>query len=198
MRHALESLALFAAAGALSVALTGCEKSPGAAASAEPVASAGATPMAPANHAAPMALIGKELPAILLHSTTGQTETLAGADGKPTVLVLWSTWCQACLHETAQLTTWADSRKDVGLEIVNVDGLMGDEPDLEKVSAQAKKIGVTGPVWTTRVADLPKLGVRTCPVSLVVDAKGIVKAAREGYKGADEMNQWLDRELTAL
>lgn len=187
--------------GALvAAASVGCDDpKPGAnAAALQASASAEHATPAAGEHAAPTALIGKALPAIALEGVAGEASTLHGVDGKPTVLVLWSTWCKSCLHETAQLTSWAQSRNDVAVLLVNVDGITGSPIDAKKVEGKARELGLSGPIWTAAAEDLPKLGVKTCPTSFIVDTHGVVQAARQGYKGADEMNQWLDTRLRAL
>jgi thiol-disulfide isomerase/thioredoxin len=148
--------------------------------------------------AKPEALVGARLPAIPLEGTEGESSKLSVVNAKPTVLLLWSTWCTACLHEADQITKWAKSRDDVSVLAVNVNGITGDKPDVAKVRSQAHKLGLSGPIWITAADNLSSMGVRTCPTTFVVDTKGVVRAAREGYKDTAEMNQWLDTHLRTL
>lgn len=144
------------------------------------------------------ALIGTVLPAVPLESTDGKMSTLQIASDKPTVVLLWSSWCQACLHETKELTEWAKSRSDVNIMAINVNELTGDPADIPLVRSAAEKLGLSGPVWMAREANLPALGLRSCPTMYVVNKQGVVKAARLGYKGPAEMNTWLDQGLHAI
>lgn len=168
-------------------------------AAAEEGAGAAAAPAArPAKLEAPAALVGASLPAVALTGTEGEVSQLKVVDAKPTVLVLWSTWCTNCLRETRELTAWAKSREDVSVLAVNVNGINGEEADVAKVRSHAAELGLTSPIWISAADDLGAMGVRTCPTTFVVDAKGVVRAAHEGYRGADEMNRWLDTNLRTL
>lgn len=148
--------------------------------------------------ATPAALVGKSLPAIPLEGTEGESSKLSAVDSKPTVILLWSTWCTACLREAKQITEWAKSRDDVRVLAVNVNGITGEKPDVAKVRTHAHDLGLSGAIWITAADNLSSMGVRTCPTTFVVDTKGVVQAAREGYNGADEMNRWLDTHLKVL
>ncbi len=146
----------------------------------------------------PQELIGKKLPAIPLDGSDGSQAKLQTVDGKPTVLVMWSTWCQACLHETHELVDWADGRDDVAFLPININGISGEPADVPLVLQYAQKVGLTGPVWITDADNLSGLGVQTCPTSFVVAGDGTVKAARVGYNGRADMDRWLDQNLRSL
>jgi thiol-disulfide isomerase/thioredoxin len=147
---------------------------------------------------APDALVGASLPALPLVGADGESSKLSIVDAKPTVVLMWSTWCKACLHETDQITKWAKSRDDVSVLAVNINGISGEKPDVAKVRSYANELGLSKPIWITDADNLSSMGVRTCPTTFVVDTKGVVQAAHEGYKGAEEMNHWLDTSLKAL
>lgn len=182
------------------IAVAGCQQGPSssnAPSKAQPSPQA-VVPDAKPTLESPEALIGASLPAIALEGTEGESSKLGVVDAKPTVLLLWSTWCQACLHETDELTKWAKSRDDVSVLAVNINGISGEPLDVAQVRSYAHDLGLSAPIWITSVDNIASMGVRTCPTTFVVDPQSVVRAARVGYGGAEEMNRWLDTELRTL
>lgn len=146
----------------------------------------------------PTQLVGKPMPSVALNGTRGESSTLGVVDGKPTVFLMWSTWCQACMHETRALTDWAKSREDTRFVPINVNGIVGGPPEVDKVADVAAQLGLAAPVWITDADNLSPMGVRTCPTTFIVDAQGKVLAAREGFQGVEDMNRWLEQGLGAM
>lgn len=101
----------------------------------------------------------------------------------PTLVVLWATWCQPCLHELREITAHASQLKAAGLQVlaVDVDAL---EPDAKPGAAQAvldeqkwpfASGSATGPLidalhaWTGTMFALDD--TFAIPMALLVDAQ---------------------------
>ena len=71
------------------------------------------------------------MPPIPYVNWNGKAEQFHTKLDKPTLLVLWASWCQPCLQELQELTHAKEQLSDMGLEVIalSVDGIGADKSD---------------------------------------------------------------------
>jgi thiol-disulfide isomerase/thioredoxin len=93
--------------------------------------------------------------AISLYSLDAQSVLLSSYAAPVTVLVLWATWCKPCLEElpyVEQLHQLYKDDRDVAILAISI-----DRPGaLEKVRAEAERLGLSMPVLIDAEASLRK------------------------------------------
>lgn len=107
--------------------------------------------------------------AALLSLDSGHQELTSALGGRPALVSLWATWCDACqreLPDLAQLDTWAKEHGGV------VMGVAVGEP-VAKVKTFASEHRMAYPILVDedfRLADA--LGEKKVPTTLVIDRTG--------------------------
>lgn len=142
--------------------------------------------------ASPQALIGSPLPRVRIQRIDVGPTDLRAAEGKPTLLVLWASWCKPCAEEIPAVLRWHDERPDVQLLILNVDST---ETDLSILRRLAGDWGIEAPLLATTPARAAALGLRSLPLSFVLDADGVVREAVEGFRGEEALLTWLNAQF---
>ncbi|HVC56197.1 MAG TPA: TlpA disulfide reductase family protein [Stellaceae bacterium] len=117
-------------------------------------------------------------PAVAFTDDAGKPASLADFKGKPTVVNLWATWCQPCLHEMPSL---------VRLQAhfagrLTVAAVAEDHGGAKQVAPFVAKLGLTKlAIYLDPQAALGHaLRVRGLPTSIVLDAEGRVVGSVEG------------------
>ncbi len=116
---------------------------------------------------------------------------------KATVVNFWGLRCQACLEEMPSLNALYLKYKDAGVAFlgINVDGVGADI-----INAQLPRVVQTAPDYPLvpdeelKVADLFKM--TAAPMTVVINASGIVTFSHEGYEAGDEKE--LEDRIAAL
>jgi thiol-disulfide isomerase/thioredoxin len=140
----------------------------------------------------------------------GKTRTLQKPDlaGKVVLLDFWATWCGPCLTELPEvqklITAYAKARKDVVVVALSQDNDPKDPVEVRKLienTLKAKEIvldqppvGLVGLDPSTAVGDLFK--VEGYPTVVILDGKGVVRAAHVGYR--EDVGKTLAREIDVL
>ena len=67
---------------------------------------------------------------------------VATGNGKPSLVFIWASWCNACLHKIEEITKKSDEIRAVGLQIIalNVDHISTEKNDSDKDIKLLKKI----------------------------------------------------------
>lgn len=124
----------------------------------------------------PHALVGKPMSVRREVATSGAWVTIP-AQGKVTLVDVWSTTCAPCLATMPEIQVLYEARKEAGLAVIGI--AVDDNPGL--VEKKTRELGITYPIvidpegmlrGALRVADLPG--------AFVVDRSGNVRVFREG------------------
>lgn len=130
-------------------------------------------------------LVGEAAPAYAAVTLTGDSVRLADLRGQPVLLNVWATWCPPCREEIPVLQALHEELAAEGLRVVgvSVDNAAADEA----VVAFRRNFGMTYAVWrdpAQRVSSAFR--TRGVPVTLLVDAEGIVRWRHLGPITADD------------
>ena len=73
-------------------------------------------------------LVRPSIPTLEFLGSDGSLATLNDFQGKPTLLVLWASWCQPCIHELEELVGHQATLDEAGVQVLalSVDGLSPD------------------------------------------------------------------------
>ena len=140
----------------------------------------------------PVELVGQALPKVRIQRIDVGPTDLKTNRGRPALVALWASWCTPCAEEIPALLRWHATRQDVDLIVLNVDSV---DTDLNVIRRIAGDLGLGAPLLATSPARASALGLRSLPLSLAVDADGVVVAVSEGYRGEDAMREWLTANL---
>jgi peroxiredoxin len=133
----------------------------------------------------------QRLPAFALPDIDGKERRADEWAGKVLVVNFWATWCPPCLREIPAFTQLQASYGERGVQFV---GIAID--DAEKVRAFARRQPLNYPILLGDVqgdALSRQLGNRigSLPYTVVVDAKGEVRARRSGEYERDDLEKVL-------
>ncbi|HEY5096346.1 MAG TPA: TlpA disulfide reductase family protein [Candidatus Eremiobacteraceae bacterium] len=117
--------------------------------------------------------IGKPFPALDLVSPDGTPSHYVPTMGKVTVVNVFATWCPPCRAESPAYARFSKNASARGVEIMAIDRA----ESAPKIEAYRREFDLTFP-YLIDDGDSTKdvLGARAMPVTIVVDAKGIVRA----------------------
>lgn len=123
-----------------------------------------------------------------LDAAIGEATTLgAQMDGRPTLLVVWATWCQPCRKELPEIQQFA--RANPGIKVVTVN--LGDER--ESVNAFLDELGVELATMIDtegRLTSATKVG--SVPSLAMLSSSGEVVARHTGELEPDTLASLLD------
>ncbi len=136
---------------------------------------------------------GKLAPDFALTSTDGKTIRLSDYRGKVVVLDFWATWCPPCKAEIPDfIRLYSQYQKD-GFQML---GISLDQGGLSDVKPFMKDYGINYPIMLGDNQVVAAYGgIRGIPTTFVIDKKGYVRAAFEGYRSASVFEK-LILELT--
>ncbi len=124
----------------------------------------------------------KAAPDFSLTDTQGQTVTLSGYKGKVVLLDFWATWCPACQFEVPWYSEFSKKYGDKGLAVVGVSldkgGLSVVKPYMEQ-----KKMEYTVALGNDDL--LLEFGLKTVPVTMLIDKSGRIAVAHVGMVDKD-------------
>ncbi|HEY7982281.1 MAG TPA: TlpA disulfide reductase family protein [Candidatus Eremiobacteraceae bacterium] len=129
--------------------------------------------------------VGEPFPALDLMSPDGRRVHYAPAPGKVTVVNVFATWCPPCQAESPAYAGFAKSASARGIAIVGIDRA----ETAQKVDAYRRTYDLSFP-YLIDDGDKTKdvLGARAMPVTIVVDARGIVRADVAGPVTAERLD----------
>jgi cytochrome c biogenesis protein CcmG/thiol:disulfide interchange protein DsbE len=114
-----------------------------------------------------------------LDAVVGGTTTLgANMDGRPTLLVVWATWCEPCRRELPEIQSFA--RSNPGIKVVTVN--LGDDVDSVATFLDEVDVDLTTVIDTegrltsaTEVATVPSLAMLSTVGDVVARHSGELK-----------------------
>ncbi len=121
-------------------------------------------------------------PDFALTSTDGREIKLSDFRGKVVVLDFWATWCPPCKAEIPDFIKLYSQYKNDGFQML---GVSLDQGGLHDVVPFIKSHGINYPIvlGTDEVVSAYG-GIRGIPTTFVIDKKGYVRGAFEGYRQA--------------
>lgn len=127
-----------------------------------------------------------------LTTVDGKPQTLAAYKGRPLVVNFWASWCGPCVREMPALSALQREYKRKNIQFVGI-----GVDSAANVKAFLKKVHVTYPVYIAGFggADMARaLGDHTggLPFTIVIDAKGAVRAVKSGEIKPDELRRTLN------
>ncbi len=137
-----------------------------------------------------VATVGKPAPKFLLESPSGGADvTLRSFAGKPLVMNVFASWCPPCRSELPLIA--ASARRRAGA----VAFLGVDAQESSQIATRfARAIGLPFPIAIDHGQFAASYGAISLPVTIFVDARGIVRAIQHGAIDAPA----LDRDLASI
>jgi len=127
-----------------------------------------------------------------LMDLNGKQQTLAAYKGRPVVVNFWASWCGPCVREMPALSALHREYARKGIQFIGI-----GVDSAENVHAFLKKVHVSYPVYIagfggTEIAR--SLGNRTggLPFTIIMDAKGAIRATKSGEIRPDELRRTLN------
>lgn len=168
----------------------GAPNSPASAAQAQAAAEASSTASAPL-------ITGDQLaPAFwqqAFDTPTGKPLSLSIAQGKPTLINFWATWCPPCVKEMPELDRFHRAFAPKGWKVIGlaIDGPTPVKEFLAKVGV-GFDIGLAG-FGGTELAQVLGNTSGGLPFSVLIDAKGRVLHRKMGATHYDELAAWASK-----
>lgn len=139
------------------------------------------------------AAVGRPLPDETLLGLDGSSSSLRKYVGRPFWVNFFATWCPPCKAEFPEIERHYEARKSEGLVVLGVD----EQERPAQVIAFAKRYGTKFPMVIDPGAAAVAFSIQTIPVSVFVDAGGVVRFIRVGQMDANAMNAALEKILPA-
>ena len=131
------------------------------------------------------ALIGNEAPQLGIRQPDGSTLQVSSLRGKPVVLDFWASWCVSCAQDLPTLASAATSHPGVAF----VGAAMQDTPG--SLSAFEQRHPHPYPVGQIVDGEYQSYGVVAPPVTVFIDANGMVVASFEGPLDTPTIDHYL-------
>ncbi len=128
---------------------------------------------------------GAPFPALDLAASDGHRVHFVPPPGKVSVINVFATWCPPCQAESPAYATFAKSAAARGVAILGIDRA----ESAQKVEAYRRAYDLSFP-YLIDDGDKTKdvLGARAMPVTIVVDARGIIRADIAGPVTVERLN----------
>jgi len=135
-----------------------------------------------------IAAVGQRAPKFLLETPAGGDVTLRTYAGKPLVLNVFASWCPPCRAELPLIVTSARRRPSVAY--LGVDA----QESAQIATTFARSMSLPYPIAIDHGQFAASYGAVSLPVTIFVDARGIVRAIQHGALDAAT----LDRDLALI
>lgn len=127
--------------------------------------------------------VGSVAPNLSAPSNDGRALSLAQFKGQVVYLDFWASWCAPCREAMPVMDATYQRYRDRGLVVLGVN------VDTDRKSAQRMldQVQPTFPIAFDPDGKWPEaFGLKDMPTSYLIDAKGVVRYVRKGYRERDE------------
>jgi len=121
-----------------------------------------------------------------LQDMNGRTVKLSEYRGKVVLIDFWATWCPPCRAEIPHIEKIHNAYKDKGLVVL---AISIDQGDWDLVKSFLKSYGVTYTVLKGTDDVQMKYGVRTIPLTLILDKNGNIAKQYFGFGDEDDLEK---------
>ena len=134
--------------------------------------------------AAQVISVGSAFPPVDVIKPDRSPVYFAPARGRITFVNIFATWCPPCRAETPDLVKFAADASKRGIDVIGIDRA----ENASQVDAFRRQFGITYPYLIDDGRETKTvLGARAMPTTIVVDAKGIVRANINGPLTYDQL-----------
>lgn len=121
------------------------------------------------------------VPAVALVNAAGQMQPLSMANGKPTVVNLWATWCPPCRAEMPMLAKAQAENPNVNIVFVN----QAEPRDIVQRYLEETRVRIDNLLFDPGLEVAKATGAKGYPTTLFYDAQGrLVSTHLGGYSRA--------------
>ena len=125
-----------------------------------------------------VAAAGKLAPSFSVPSINGSNETLATYRGKIIVMNLWATWCPPCRSEMPDLEKLYETYRSRGLVVIGIN--QGESR--QRAASFAQSLGIKYPIWLDTDQQYGRTYIAIgLPTTVIIDRSG--KAVPPGFDG---------------
>ena len=118
-------------------------------------------------------------PALQFKTDAGETITNASLKGKPTLLVLWASWCGVCQRELPNVKTLYEQKKEKGLAILAI-GVQDKEASIMRYVENHPEVFTFPVVYDHGNQAATGFNLRGVPTFVLLDAEGNVALTHVG------------------
>jgi len=118
-------------------------------------------------------------PALQFKTDTGETITNESLKGKPTLLVLWASWCGVCQRELPNVKTLYEQKKDKGLAVLAI-GVQDKKANIMRYVENHPEVFTFPVVHDQGGQAAEAFDLRGVPTFVLLDAKGDVALTHVG------------------
>ena len=134
------------------------------------------------NNETEYAELGKTAPDITVTTLDGNEKKLSDYFGKPTIIVLWATWCGYCVGELPALEMLREKYGDS----INILALNGGD-SVEDIEEFIDENDYTFETALVSIEDSIKFDAQSIPVTVILDSDGTIEFFTRGSLEAEEM-----------
>ncbi|MFN4032634.1 MAG: TlpA disulfide reductase family protein [Fimbriimonadales bacterium] len=124
--------------------------------------------------------VGQKMPEMTFKDLKGNEVKLGGKQGKVYLIDFWATWCGPCQAAIPYLQELHDKYKERGLVVVGV-ALDSGTPEEVRAFVEERKITYQIVVPPNQQEVMRRARVKAFPTMYIVDKKGIIRYAEEGF-----------------
>jgi cytochrome c biogenesis protein CcmG/thiol:disulfide interchange protein DsbE len=134
--------------------------------------------------------VGRPAPDAVVWTSNGISAHLSSFRGRPIWLNFFASWCRPCKEEMTQIERRYLRYKGSGLVVVGVD----EQESRGQIAGFAQTLRLTFPIVFDDGSAADAYHVRGLPMSVFVDARGVVQETFAGAMSEDDM----DRALSTI